>query len=309
MTEVTAHEAGLGIGELARLAGVPVRTVRFYCDEGILESRRSAGGHRRFDPAAVDRLRLVRRLRTLGLGLPAITGVLAGRLSVGEAVAAERAAVDAELTSLAWRSASLRAIEEAGPAERAARLELLAAVAGGRAAYDVLVAFWRRTFGSPLPDAMLSMFLSVAVPEPPAEPTPDQVVAYAEMVTLVADRSLVRRYVTRARADRDTVRDESALLAGVGAACELARPLLLAGRRPAPGHALDRFVAAHAEVRGAEDTPAYRSELLAATAVDRDPRVRRYWGLLGRVTGEPVTVGAMHGWLIDALDRSVTDRR
>ncbi len=75
----------LGIGELARRTGVPVRTIRFYCDEGVLEPVRTAGGHRRFDGAAIDRLTLVRRLRGLGLGLRPITDVLAGRCSLDEA--------------------------------------------------------------------------------------------------------------------------------------------------------------------------------------------------------------------------------
>ncbi|WP_373281250.1 MerR family transcriptional regulator [Nocardia testacea] len=34
---------------MARTTGLTVRTIRFYCDEGILESQRSAGGHRMFD--------------------------------------------------------------------------------------------------------------------------------------------------------------------------------------------------------------------------------------------------------------------
>ncbi|NKZ09334.1 MerR family transcriptional regulator, partial [Actinomadura latina] len=100
-------DTSLGIGDLAALTGVSVRTIRFYCDEGVLEPGRSAGGHRRFDRSAVDRLRLVRRLRALGLGLPAIAAVLAGDRSLAEAVAAERRAADAELASLAWRRASL----------------------------------------------------------------------------------------------------------------------------------------------------------------------------------------------------------
>ncbi|WP_327582448.1 MerR family transcriptional regulator [Nonomuraea sp. NBC_00507] len=86
----------LGIGDLARLVGVPVRTIRFYCDEGLIDSVRSTGGHRRFDPAAVDRLGLVRRLRGLGLGFVSIRRVLDGERSVGEVVAAERAALPAQ---------------------------------------------------------------------------------------------------------------------------------------------------------------------------------------------------------------------
>lgn len=125
----------LGIGDLARRTGVPVRTIRFYCDEGLLEPARSVGGHRRFDVAAVDRLNLVRRLRGLGLGLRSITDVLTGRRSLADAVAAERAVLDHEVATLAWRRSALRAVEEAAPRgpRRPARAAVLGAGRAGRA--------------------------------------------------------------------------------------------------------------------------------------------------------------------------------
>ncbi|MFD9888751.1 MerR family transcriptional regulator [Amycolatopsis sp. NPDC059027] len=300
MTEDTS----LGIGELARLTGVPVRTIRFYCDEGIVGSARSAGGHRRFDASAVERLGLVRRLRGLGLGLPSITRVLTGQRSLAEAVAAERATLDVELAALAWRRASLRAVEEAAPADRAARLDLLAAVQDGAAARDTLATFWRRFYLGPVPADTVDMFLSVSVPQPPSDPTPSQVVAYAGLVTLVGDPALRGKLRTRARLFADLISDETALHSAVGEACELARLLVLAGRRPGPGPALDRFVAAYASARRTRDTPLFRRELVTHTAADRDPRLRRYWSLVGEVTGEPVTVGTSHHWLLDALERS-----
>jgi hypothetical protein len=33
--------------------------------------------------------------------------------------------------------------------------------------------------------------------------------------------------------------------------------------------------------------------------------LRRYWSMVGEVTGEPVTVGTAQAWLVDALERSV----
>jgi DNA-binding transcriptional MerR regulator len=306
---VTQDTPTLGIGDLAALTGVPVRTIRFYCDEGLLDTGRSAGGHRRFAPSTVERLDLVRRLRWLGLGLPAIAHVLSGERSIAEVVAAERAALDVELAALAWRRASLAAVEEAAPADRAARLALLAAVQDHRAARDALVAFWRGLFIAELPADLVSMFLEVSVPSPPVDPTPRQVVAYADMVALAGDRALVHRMQVRARANLERISDEAELLTGIGEACELARPLLLAGRRPASGPALDRYVAAYASVQRSRDTPRFRRELLTTATVDRDPRLRRYWGLVGEVTGEPVTVGTAQAWLVDALERSITDRR
>ncbi|MBD2899027.1 hypothetical protein amrb99_80070 [Actinomadura sp. RB99] len=295
----------LGIGDLAALTGVPVRTIRFYCDEGILEPARSAGGHRRFDAAAADRLRLVRRLRGLGLGLPAIAAVLAGERSLGEAVAAERAALEAEMSALAWRRAALGAVEAAPADRRAARLDLLAAAEDGRAARAALVEFWLRRIMAPLPDERVEAFLERVVPPPPADPSPAQVVAYAEMVVLTGDRSLNRRLLEQARSNVRAVGDEESLLAGMSEAMELAAPLVLAGAAPGPGAALDRFVDAHAAGRSARDTPGFRRVILRASEVERDPRVARYWELFRLVTGESVTLGALHFWLLEALERSV----
>ncbi|MDL4817533.1 MerR family transcriptional regulator [Actinomadura opuntiae] len=300
---------GLGIGELAALTGVPVRTIRFYCDEGILEPARSAGGHRRFDGAAADRLRLVRRLRGLGLGLPAIAAVLAGERSLGEAVAAERAALEAEMSALAWRRAALTAVESAAPDERAARLELLAAAEDGRAARGALVDFWLRRIMAPLPEERVEAFLEMVVPPPPADPSPVQVVAYAEMVVLAGDRSLNRRLLAQGRSNVRVVGDEESLLAGMSEAMELASPLVAAGEAPGPCRALDRFVAAHVAGRKARDGPEFRRTILRDAQVERDPRVARYWELFRLVTGEPVTLGRLHLWLLEALERSVPQAR
>src|SRR5438874_1624688 len=102
-----------GRGRSRRPSGSPARCCR---------RARSGSG-----PEAVDQVTLVRRLRGLGLGLPAITDVLGGQRSVSEAVRAARAELDVELAAMAWRRASLVAVEQAAPAERAARLDLLAA--------------------------------------------------------------------------------------------------------------------------------------------------------------------------------------
>jgi DNA-binding transcriptional MerR regulator len=70
------------IGQLARCTGLPVRTLRFDADEGVLpEADRTESGYRLFGPEAVARGRLVRTLRELGVGLADIKRVRApGRL-------------------------------------------------------------------------------------------------------------------------------------------------------------------------------------------------------------------------------------
>ncbi|MFD7974455.1 MerR family transcriptional regulator [Streptomyces sp. NPDC059071] len=294
-----------GIGELSRLTGVPVRTIRFYGDEGIVDSVRSSGGHRRFDQAAVERLRLVRRLRALGLGLTAVRQVVAGERSVAEAVAAERAALDARLAELAWRRSALRAVEEAAPADRAGRLGLLAAVENGAAARDALIAFWRRTIVAPVSVEMFDAFVAMAVPEPPDDPSTSQVVAFAELFALAGDRDLGRLLLAMARANAEQIADEDDFLTGLGEACAKAWPLVRAGEPPRPGPELDLFVAVHASARRERDTPAFRARLLSWVAADRDPRMRRYWHLVAEAGSDPFTLGAPHMWLTDALQASL----
>ncbi|WP_280424311.1 MerR family transcriptional regulator, partial [Nocardia carnea] len=122
----------VGIGQASRRTGVPVRTIRFYCDEGILAAHRTSGGHRMFTPDALDRLVLVRQLRAVGLGLAAIADVLAGVRAVPEVVAVERAAVEADLAALSWRHAVLVAIERADDPRMLTALTAVAGRSAGR---------------------------------------------------------------------------------------------------------------------------------------------------------------------------------
>ncbi|MGW0484746.1 MerR family transcriptional regulator [Nonomuraea sp. NPDC003214] len=56
------------IGDLARVTGVNVRLLRYYEDQGLLESVRTSGGHRTYAADAPARVGQIRAL--LGAGLP-----------------------------------------------------------------------------------------------------------------------------------------------------------------------------------------------------------------------------------------------
>jgi len=65
------------IQQIARMSGTTSRTLRHYGDIGLLEpSRIGTNGYRYYDQAALVRLQRILLLRDLGLGLPAIAGVL-----------------------------------------------------------------------------------------------------------------------------------------------------------------------------------------------------------------------------------------
>lgn len=287
------------IGELATRTGVAVRTIRFYCDEGLLEVRRTAAGHRVFEPAAVERLRLLRRLRAFGIGLAAIAAVLSGERSIAEVIAAERAAADAAFEALSRRRSLLAAVAHSTPAT----LDLLAAVADPSAARIALGTFWRRQL-APLPRPVIEDFLDMNVPEPAPDARPEHLLAYAELVALATSPALSTAMADTIRHRRTPgVRDERRLLLDVADACLTAAPAVAAGRAPAPGAELDHYVDIHAGARGLTDSPAFRRRLLADTTETDD--VRRYWQLTATLTGGAVTSGAAHLWLFDALTVSV----
>jgi MerR family redox-sensitive transcriptional activator SoxR len=66
----------LSIGEVAERTGVAVSAVRFYEREGLLVSRRTDGGQRRFHRDVLRRVAFVRVAQRVGLTLEEIRGAL-----------------------------------------------------------------------------------------------------------------------------------------------------------------------------------------------------------------------------------------
>src|SRR5215207_9315124 len=105
----------LTIGRLAHRTGLPVRTLRFWSDEGAVPPvGRSAGGYRLYDAESVARVELVRTLRELGLGLDDVCRVLSGRTTVAEVADAQVAALDAQIRSLKVSRAVLSTVAKRG---------------------------------------------------------------------------------------------------------------------------------------------------------------------------------------------------
>ncbi|MGW1786244.1 MerR family transcriptional regulator [Streptomyces sp. NPDC002143] len=64
------------IGELASRAGVSVRSVRYYEEQGLLASTRSPSGQRHYTDIEVERVALIQRLYTAGLSSRTIAELL-----------------------------------------------------------------------------------------------------------------------------------------------------------------------------------------------------------------------------------------
>jgi DNA-binding transcriptional MerR regulator len=97
---------GMRIGDVARRAGVSTRALRYYEEQGLLDSERSSTGQRTYAESAVERVRLIQQFFTAGLPsrtilqlLPCVDAGVATPESF-EVLTAERNRITAALADL-----------------------------------------------------------------------------------------------------------------------------------------------------------------------------------------------------------------
>jgi MerR family transcriptional regulator, copper efflux regulator len=113
----------MNIGQLARRAGVPIDTVRYYERQRLIpEPTRSANGYRQYGDEDVMRLSFIRRAKTLGFTLHEIHELMslmtesdADMKEMKTAVARKLELMDARLAELARMRGALHALVDACP--------------------------------------------------------------------------------------------------------------------------------------------------------------------------------------------------
>lgn len=296
-----AERTLLTIGQLARRTGVPVRTIRFWSDEGVLpETDRSAGNYRRYDGRAVARLDLVRTLRELGMGLDDIRLVLERRRSVEDVAAAHVQAIDHQIRVLRTQRAVCTLLARGAPTARKAALMNDLARLSAAERQQMIDEFVDATFAGTDPDAPgagIADNMRILPTELPDEPTTEQVEAWVELAELVKDpefRARAREMaVAGSEADRDQPQfDPAPIVEHAGAA-------VAAGT--APGSPEGQAVLARIIEPGMD--AAARDELADTIATFTDRRVSRYWDLLGILNGwgRPPSQIEPFEWFVEAL--------
>ena len=102
----------LRIGQVAQATGLPVKTVRFYCDEGLIDAvARSPGGYRLFDAAVLGELGLIRALRAMDVPLLEIKRLLAVRRAGHCNCGALKTSIQTRIRSIDQRLAELVAMK------------------------------------------------------------------------------------------------------------------------------------------------------------------------------------------------------
>lgn len=104
---------GISIGQLARRAGVPIDTVRYYERNGLLApADRTAAGYRQYGGIELRRLRFIRRAKALGFSLEEIAQLLQLNAARGSRAAVRKLA-EQRLADLEQKIRELSAIRDA----------------------------------------------------------------------------------------------------------------------------------------------------------------------------------------------------
>ena len=100
------------IGRLAKAAGIPTSTVRYYERRGILRAvSRTGHNYRKYDARSLSRLRFIRAAQDTGFSLDDIGALLALRDGDSEACGNVRQIISNRLTAIREQIEQLQQIE------------------------------------------------------------------------------------------------------------------------------------------------------------------------------------------------------
>ncbi|MEV4517271.1 MerR family transcriptional regulator [Dactylosporangium sp. NPDC049525] len=300
----------MNIGELSRLSGLPVKTIRYYSDVGLVpEAERSHANYRRYDRDSLVRLEFVRTLRELGLDIATIKRILDRGEDLGAVAAAHAEAIGVQIRVLRLRRAALRAVSRHSAQGDPTPAELDRMTRIAQASTDerrrIVDEFFDNIFAgiaeSPEAAEFTARMRGVS-PDLPDDPTDAQVDAWIELAEMLREQDFRARL--REMSKRSFAPDERRLAPtdmseiswftghiathmddGLAPGSPEAAPVVAA--------VLHRWGVAEGE----------REALIDQLTLAVDPRAERYWQLMAVINGWPPVPTTMHrwGWFLNAL--------
>ena len=105
---------GLRIGEMAKISGFSVKTIRFYCDQGLLHTARSEGRYRIFSPESLAELEIIRALRSMDVPIGELARILEVRRAgicncsvIKDSISTNMASIDSRIQMLQMMKSEL----------------------------------------------------------------------------------------------------------------------------------------------------------------------------------------------------------
>lgn len=101
----------MNIGAAAQASGLPVKTIRFYEEIGLVAAGRRPNGFRDYDNAAVQKLRFVQRARGLGFSVEDCRSLLSLYEDRSRASADVKALAQERLAQIAAKLLELKSLQ------------------------------------------------------------------------------------------------------------------------------------------------------------------------------------------------------
>ncbi len=105
---------GLRIGEIAKISGFSVKTIRFYCDQGLLHTARSEGKYRLFSLESLVELEIIRALRSMDVPISELARILEVRRAgicncsvIKDSISTNMASIDSRIQMLQMMKSEL----------------------------------------------------------------------------------------------------------------------------------------------------------------------------------------------------------
>jgi DNA-binding transcriptional MerR regulator len=286
----------LSIGELARRTGLPVRTIRFWSDAGVVPpAGRTESGRRLYDAACVTRLELAATLRDLGLGLPDVLRVLDGKTTVAEVAATHLEALDAQARVLRVRRVVLSAVVKraAGSQQTAMMNKLVRLSAAERK--QIIDDFTAEVFDG-LDPRLQKVRRWSAGHNLPDDPSPQQIDAWLELAELAADPGF-RQCLRQVTGHGMAWQEDNGLLSRAQGNAEAALARDIAPDSAEAARIVDAILTGTTAGQ-------HRGELLTKLEDIIDPRIERYWKLTAVINDWPPFQSPVPAfeWLMAALE-------
>ena len=127
----------MNVGEAARRAGLPAKTIRYYEEIGLIRPDRAGNGYRAYSGDDIHRLAFLKRARALGFSIEACRQLMAlyqdrGRASadVREIAAAHVETIEQKLRELQAMRATLQKLVDACHGDKRPNCPILEEMAG-----------------------------------------------------------------------------------------------------------------------------------------------------------------------------------
>ncbi|WP_034341654.1 MerR family transcriptional regulator [Deinococcus misasensis] len=302
------------IGELARLGGVSIKTVRYYSDLGLLPPAEiTETGHRLYTDQDRLRLDVIRCLREVGVGLEAIQHIMQQEDSIAAALQLQMQAIELEMAQLQRKKTVLgAALRRNNPLEHLRVARTLASL-NARERQQVLDQQVERLFQDvPADPSWIQSLWQGPLMQLPEHLSDMQFEAWLELADLLLDEDFILKFQAVGQEFWSQFPDEASRMKFVKAKQHhdhLIQQAVQRGVLPdSPEGQQVMLEAMQTLSPETTDVAALAAHQLEVFQRHTDPRAERFWRLLECIQNLPsrsTEIMQVHHWQVQALQTLV----